>query len=59
MWIELGKFIRDIRLKTDLLPMCATVIVSVITNMAFGFVVGLAVHYVSEYVLTRKGLADR
>jgi hypothetical protein len=57
--VELGKFARDIRLKTDLLPMCATIIVSVITNMAFGFVVGLIVHYVSQYVLTRKGLADR
>jgi predicted benzoate:H+ symporter BenE len=57
--IELGKFVRDIHLKTDLLPMCATIIVSVITNMAFGFVMGLIVHYLSQYVLTRKGLADR
>jgi len=57
--VELGKFARDIRLKTDLLPMCATVIASVVTNMAFGFVVGLIVHYVSQYVLTRKELADR
>jgi len=57
--IQLAKFARDIRLKTDLLPMCATIAVSVITNMAFGFVVGLIVHYVSQYVLTRKGLADR
>jgi len=53
--IELGKFARDIRLKTDLLPMCATIIVSVITNMALGFVVGLIVHHMSRFVLRKKG----
>jgi MFS superfamily sulfate permease-like transporter len=52
--IELGKFARDIRLRTDLLPMCATTIVSVLTNMAVGFVVGLMVHYTSLFILARK-----
>jgi MFS superfamily sulfate permease-like transporter len=52
--IELGKFARDIRLKTDLLPMCATIMVSVLTNMAVGFVVGLVVHYTGRFILTRK-----
>jgi MFS superfamily sulfate permease-like transporter len=56
--IELGKFARDIRLKTDLLPMCATIIVSVLTNMAVGFVVGIMVHYTSRFILTRKGYCN-
>jgi MFS superfamily sulfate permease-like transporter len=56
--IELGKFARDIRLKTDLLPMCATIIVSVLTNMAVGFVVGIMVHYTSRFILTRKGCCN-
>jgi xanthine/uracil/vitamin C permease (AzgA family) len=53
--IELARFARDIRLKTDLLPLGATVLVSVTTNMAFGFVVGLIVHYVSRSFLWKRG----
>ena len=57
--IELGKFARDIRLKTDLLPMCATIMVSVLTNMALGFVVGLVVHHTGRFILTRKRYGNR
>ena len=43
--VELIKFTRDIKMKTDLLPLGATVIVSLLSNMAFGFLAGMAVYY--------------
>ena len=43
--VELAKFARDIRLREDLAPMAVTLIVAVVTNMAYGFLAGLAVHY--------------
>jgi len=46
--IELAKFAKDSRLNKELIPMCATVIVSLVTNMAYGFLVGLAVHHMSR-----------
>ncbi|MEW6355040.1 MAG: putative sulfate/molybdate transporter [Planctomycetota bacterium] len=44
--IELVKFARDIRLDRALLPLAATVAGSLLLNMAVGFVVGIAVHYI-------------
>ena len=52
--IELVKFAKDIRLKKDLIPMGATVIVAVLTNMAFGFLAGIAVHYVIQLAVSRS-----
>ena len=43
--IELVKFARDLRWNRELLPVAATVVGSVALNMAVGFVVGLATHY--------------
>ncbi len=43
--IELIKFAKDVRLKKDAAPLGATVVVSVASNMAYGFLAGLAVHY--------------
>lgn len=42
--IELTKFARDIRLSKDIIPMAATLIISLITNVAYGFLAGLIVH---------------
>ncbi len=46
--IEMVKFARDIRLNMDLLPLVFTVGVSLIANMAFGFLSGLIVHYLIQ-----------
>jgi hypothetical protein len=46
--IELTKFTREIRVGRDLIPLAATVAVSLLANMAFGFLAGLAVHYGME-----------
>ncbi|MCL5950970.1 MAG: putative sulfate/molybdate transporter [Chloroflexi bacterium] len=41
---ELTKFATKVRVK-DIVPLGATVVVSLVTHMAFGFVAGLAVYY--------------
>lgn len=46
---EMIKFTRDISVKTDLLPLGVTVVVAVLTNMAFGFLAGLVLFYISRY----------
>ncbi|MDO9230627.1 MAG: molybdate transporter family protein [Syntrophales bacterium] len=46
--IELTKFARDIRPGRDLIPLVFTVTVSLLTNMAVGFLAGLVVHYGME-----------
>lgn len=53
--IELIKFAKDIRLKKDLIPMGATVIVSLFTNMAYGFLVGLITYHTIRFIFRRKG----
>jgi len=53
--IELTKFIKDIRLSKDFIPMIATITVSVITNMAYGFLVGLIVHHLTKFVFRKRG----
>ncbi|MBC8390788.1 MAG: hypothetical protein H8E13_22395 [Actinobacteria bacterium] len=52
--IELIKFSRDIRLNKDLIPMAATVIVSLATNMAYGFLIGLIVYHLIRFVFRKK-----
>ncbi|MBN2437766.1 MAG: putative sulfate/molybdate transporter [Deltaproteobacteria bacterium] len=46
--IELTKFARDVRPGRDLIPLVITVAVSLLANMAVGFLAGLAVHYGME-----------
>jgi predicted benzoate:H+ symporter BenE len=43
--IELTKFARDIRWERDLFPLTATVAAALLTNMAVGFLTGLAAHH--------------
>lgn len=43
--VELTKFVRDVRPGWDLVPLAVTVAVSLMIDMAVGFVAGLAVHY--------------
>ncbi len=53
--IELTKFGRDIRWGWDLVPMAVTVAVSLASNMAFGFLAGIAVHYSARFLTGKKG----
>jgi glyoxylase-like metal-dependent hydrolase (beta-lactamase superfamily II) len=46
--IELTKFVRDVRPGRDLIPLVLTIAVSLLANMAVGFIAGLVVHYGME-----------
>ena len=48
--IELARFAADVRLKGDLAVLGVTVVVSVIANMALGFVVGVAAYHLAHLV---------
>jgi len=48
--VELVRFAKDIRLTKDLVPMAGTVIVSLGINMAFGFLTGLLIYHVAEFL---------
>jgi len=48
--IELMKFARDMHWNWELVPMAATVAVSLIVNMAFGFLAGMIIHYLFQGV---------
>jgi MFS superfamily sulfate permease-like transporter len=52
--IEMVKFTRDVRWSLELIPLGATVAVSVFTNMAFGFAAGMAAHYLIRLVSSHK-----
>lgn len=52
--VELTKFAKNIRLSKDLLPMGATIIVSLLSNMALGFVAGLLVHHLIRFIVKRR-----
>ena len=43
--LELTKFVKDVRIGKDMIPLCVTLIISITTNMAYGFLAGLASHY--------------
>lgn len=53
--IELTKFAKDIRLNKDLFPMAITVTISLATNMAYGFLVGLTVYHLTRFIFRKKG----
>ena len=52
--IELTKFAKDVRADKELIPMSITVIVSLTTNMAYGFLTGLAAHYLIRFISRKK-----
>jgi MFS superfamily sulfate permease-like transporter len=52
--IELTKCAKDVRADKELIPMSITVIVSLTTNMAYGFLAGLAVHYLIRFISRKK-----
>ena len=56
--VELTKFVKNIRPNKDLVPMGATVIVALLSNMAFGFLAGLAVYHLTRFIVRRSGLCS-
>jgi MFS superfamily sulfate permease-like transporter len=56
--IELTKFAKNIRLNEELLPLGATITVSLLSNMALGFVVGLVVHHLTRFLIRQRGLRE-
>ena len=53
--LELTKFAKGIRLDKDLIPMSSTVIVALMTNMAYGFLVGLLIFHSVRYLSRKQG----
>ena len=53
--IELAKFTKEIRLNKDLIPMGFTVALSLATNMAYGFLAGMAAHHLIRFIYRKKG----
>jgi len=55
--IELTRFAKDVRIGRDVIPLGVTLVVSLATNMAFGFLAGIASHHlVSRFF--RNGRAN-
>ena len=52
--VELVKFARGIHWDTDIIPMGTTLIVSLLTNMAYGFLSGFVVYYLIKSIPGRK-----
>jgi MFS superfamily sulfate permease-like transporter len=52
--IELIKSAKNIRLNKDLPPLGATVIVSLLSNMALGFVAGLGVYHLTRFIVRQQ-----
>jgi len=53
--IELTKFARNLRVNKDLIPMATTVLISLVTNMAYGFLAGLLVYSLTRAFFKKKG----
>ncbi len=53
--IELVKFAKSVRVNKDLLPMGATLVVALATNMAVGFLVGLGVYHLTRFIVRQRG----
>ena len=52
--IELTKFAKDIRWGIDIIPLAVTLVLSLATNMAYGFIAGIAVHYGIGYFIDKR-----
>jgi hypothetical protein len=52
--IELVAFVRDSKLDREFIPLATTVLVSLASNMAFGFAAGLIVHYALEKIAAKE-----
>ncbi|RMF92478.1 MAG: hypothetical protein D6736_03425 [Nitrospinota bacterium] len=53
--VELARFARDIRFPKEAIPFGVTLVVAVGTNMAYGFLAGLIIHYAIRRLYREKG----
>ena len=53
--VELAKFAQKIRPNKDLIPLGATLVVSLATNMALGFLAGLAIYHLTRFIVKQSG----
>jgi len=53
--LEMTKFARKIRLNKDLAPIGTTILVSLLSNMALGFIAGLAVSHLTRFIVRKSG----
>ncbi|HDP95773.1 MAG TPA: hypothetical protein ENN40_10510 [Candidatus Aminicenantes bacterium] len=56
--LELTKCAKDIRLGKDMVALAVTVTVSLISNMALGFLTGIASHYLIQLIERHKAAED-
>lgn len=52
--VELAKSARKAQPNRELIPLAATVVVALLTNMAYGFLAGLAVHHLLRSIAREK-----
>lgn len=52
--VEMTRFARDVRTFDEVLPMGVTVVVSLASNMAYGFLAGFAASYLTRYLLEKR-----
>jgi len=52
--MELIKFAKDVDLNKDLIPLGATVVISLATTMAYGFLGGLIAYYSIQFIFKKK-----
>jgi MFS superfamily sulfate permease-like transporter len=57
--VEMIKFVRDVPLKEDFVVMAVTVALSLYTNMAIGFLVGVAFYYCLNALRKRFNLEEK
>lgn len=53
--IELTGFAKEVRWGKGLIPMAATLMVSLVSNMAYGYVAGIGVHYLIRFITKKRG----
>jgi len=57
--VELTRFAWDISLNKDLIPLGITVIISIATNMAYGFLAGLSVYWIIRFIIRKRQLLKK
>ena len=52
--LEMVKFAKDVSFNRELAVLAVTALVSIFTNMAYGFLAGLGAHYLLVFLQNRK-----
>jgi predicted benzoate:H+ symporter BenE len=57
--IELTMFVKDVRFGTDMIPLSVTLIIATSTNMAYGFLAGIASHHLISLYFRYRNINHR